>query len=91
MTENFIIRDPSIYAYVHTLYFYLNLPEEFNYEREIPENGEELKEYVSGLALAFQLMYRLAFNIPESTPMNEFPEGWGRSIGFALTCLKNHQ
>ena len=89
--ENFVIRDPSIHSYVHTLYFYLNQPGGFNYEREIPENGEELKEHVSGLALSFRYMYQLAFNIPESTPMNEFPEGWGRSVGSALTCLKNHQ
>ncbi len=89
--EDFSISDPSIHSYIHTLDLYLNKSENFNYEKEIPKNTDELKEYVSGLALSFQYMYQLAFNIPENTPMNKFPEGWAQSIGTALTCLKNNQ
>ena len=89
--EDFIIRDPSLYSYINTLDFYLNRPREFNYEKTVPKNTEKLKEYISGLTFSFQLMYRVAFNVPEDTPANKFPEGWGRSIGTALTCLQNHQ
>ncbi len=89
--EDFIIRDPSLYAYINTLDFYLNRPQEFNYEKKVPKNIEKLKEYISGLTLSFQMMYRTAFNVPEDTPANKFPEGWGRSIIVALTCLQNHQ
>ena len=88
--EDFIINSPSLHSYIHTLNFYLNESKEFRYRRP-PENTEELKEYVSGLALSFQYMYQLAFNIPEETPMNRFPRGWGRSIGTALHCLDNHR
>ena len=88
--EDFVINSPSLHSYIHTLNFYLNESKEFRYRRP-PENTEELKEYVSGLALSFQYMYQLAFNIPEETPMNRFPRGWGRSIGTALHCLDNHR
>lgn len=89
--EDFVIRDPSIHSYIHTLNFYLNESKEFNYEKNLPTNTEELKEYVSGLSLSFQYMYQMAFNIPENTPLTEFPKGWGRSIGTALHCLENHK
>ena len=89
--EDFHISDPSIHSYIHTLNFYLNNSEDFNYEKKIPKNTEELKEHVSGLALSFQHMYQLAFQIPENTPIDKFPEGWGQSIGTTLTCLKNNQ
>jgi len=89
--KDFRISDPSIHSYIHTLDFYLNRSEEFNYEAEIPKDTEELKKHASRLALSFQYMYQSAFNIPESTPMSKFPEGWGRSIGIALTCLNNGQ
>ncbi|MDE0151994.1 MAG: hypothetical protein OXK80_05835 [Bdellovibrionales bacterium] len=88
--EDFLISDPSIHSYINTLNVYLN-SEEFNYEQEIPKNIDKLKEYVSGLTLSFQHMYQLAFNIPEDTSPDQFPEGWGQSIGKALTCLKNNQ
>jgi len=89
--EDFRISDPSIHSYIHTLDFYLNKPENFNYEADIPKNTAELREYISNLALSFQYMYQLAFNIPENTSLDKFPEGWGRSIGTALTCLKHDQ
>lgn len=89
--EDFRISDPSIHSYIHTLNFYLNKSDDFNYEADIPKDTDELKEYVSGLALSFQHMYQLAFNIPEDTSPDQFPEGWGQSIGKALTCLKDDQ
>ena len=89
--EDFSISDPSTHSYVHTLDFYLNKSEDFNYEKEIPKDTDKLKEYVSGLALSFQHMYQLAFNIPGNTPLDKFPEGWGNSIGTTLSCLKNNE
>lgn len=89
--EDFIINSPGLHSYINTLDFYLNESKEFNYEKEIPVNTKELKEYVSGLALSFLYMYQMAFNIPEDTPLNELPKGWSRSIGTALHCLENHK
>lgn len=89
--KDFRISDPSIHSYIHTVGFYLNRSEEFNYEAEIPKETDKLKKYISGLALSFQYMYQSAFNIPESVSMSKFPEGWGRSIGIALTCLNHDQ
>ena len=89
--ENYVIRDPSLFSYIHTLDFYLNQSRDFNYDRKIPKSTKKLKEYISGLSFSFQTMYRVAFNVPEDTPADKFPAGWGQSIGAALTCLQNHQ
>ena len=89
--EDFVINNPALHSYINTLDFYLNESKQFNYEKKIPSHIKELKEYVSGLALSFQYMYQMAFNIPDDTPLNELPKGWGRSIGTTLHCLENHK